>query len=234
VGVLLLFLYQPNRVKDAWLAWLPLLAVLGILTALQNGPGNLLSEGFWAFKSITGATAFAATALLLLSPLYSGKQRSSVFLGMLATMVVVGVLTLALGYDWTAPPMETVSVFMLLSLGASLTAVALSLAARTCRRRFGAVRFTAWTLGWLLAAWSLAASPIWLIALFADRGHGLSVLAMAALAAVLTFAAFLPFQVLWLASPFYRQRLLGMLPMETAGRAPTAPPISPPVEPRAS
>ena len=208
--ILGLFLLKPNRCRQSWWVWLPLLAVAGLGLGVANCPWPPDEESREMVQSILMALGFGWGGMLLLAPLAPWPRKLGRFGCLLLGLGVFALLGLALGRDWgqgmLGDLMGVVCAVMLQFLVFALAA-ALSLAGWSARRRFTTPGFLGWVLFWLIVVWLALIIPC--VALSAlGRGEALAgVLAIAGLDSLVSFVVTLLFLTLGAANPLYRQRL---------------------------
>lgn len=222
VLVVLLVVVRANRHPQAWLIWLPVLAVavgwsmLGRLLSLSpdaSEPGEFLV-----------ALAAAWAAVWLLAPWLAPRQfLAGMFLALVAMVVVGGVYYFSV-YDFLSPNgPEILSAFHV--AGALSLVVGTVLAARHCRHAYRPRRYLAWLLVWLLVI-PVVATPLIMLVVVGSTvfwTEGLLELVTVAVTlligsaiggAVLGGALYLlnlPFQFLAVRNEFYRARFLDVL-----------------------
>ena len=212
----LLLLLLPKRNHSVQVLWVAApvalsLVVASLLWAIPGGGSDAPAGLFEAF----GATAFGLGAAWLLSPYLKRQGRFLTFLGMLVTMELVGVMVYMVARQWSrnSVPME---MLIGVALFGSLTSMAIILAGRSCRERFGLLRLSLWSLVWIIAGW-LA----FFVVMSVTAGHGpwLQMALAWLMVSGVTFGVLLPFLVLSFANGFYRERLKELLRLEDPAQA---------------
>ena len=208
-ALLLLLLPKRNRsVQALWVA-APVVLSLVVASLLWAIPG-VGSDAPAGLFEVFGATAFGLGAVWLLSPYLRRKGRFLTFLGMLATMELVGVLVYVFARQWSRDnvPME---MLIGVALFGPLISLAINLAGRSCRGRFGRLRLSLWSLVWIIAGWLAV-----FVVMSVTAGHGpwLQMALAWLMVSGVTFGLLLPFLVLSFANGFYRERLKDLLRLE--------------------
>jgi hypothetical protein len=212
LAILGLLVLKPNRCAAAWWIWLPLGCVIAFTVALL--PMVPSDAGF--ILDVIAALAFGLGAVWLLSDYLRRPQRFVTFLCLLLALAAFSALAFAPRLDWDFSRETMVSV-ILLAAGVLVSAAALSLAGLLCRGRGRHVGLYGWLLILLIAIWLVIAAPFFVLQMMTVTGGsaGWSEFFAPVLAvAVVHFAMLLPFLILSLASPFYRQRLKALLQLE--------------------
>ena len=208
--ILGLFLLKPNRCRQAWWVWLPLLAVAGLGLDVVKCTWPPDEESRETVQSMLMALGFGWAGMLLLAPSAPWLRKLGRFGCLLLGLGVFALLGLALSRDWgqgiLSELMDVVCAVMLQFLIFALAA-ALSFAGWSARRRFTTPGFLGWVLLWLIVVWLALIIPC--VALSAlGRGVALAgVLAIAGLGSLVSFVVTLLFLTLGAANPLYRQRL---------------------------
>jgi hypothetical protein len=148
---------------------------------------------------------------LLLAERLPRGQTVAGFIGLLASLGAFSLLALAARGDWKEQmPLGPICAVALQYMTFAFAAAA-CLAGWSCRRGFTGLKFSLWSLAWLVAVWVAMFIPLVVF----DWMSGASEVGPILLVMVACFAASvavgLPFQVLCLASPLYRRRLQGLL-----------------------
>ena len=202
--ILGLLLLKPNRCRQAWWVWLPLLSLAGLGLGLANCPWPPDEESRETVQSILTALGFGWTGMLLLAPLAPWPRKLGRFGCLLLGLGPFALLGLAFGGHWgqgmfselTAVACAVILQFLVFALAA-----ALSLAGWSVRRRFSHPRFLGWVLLWLIVVWLALAIPCVALSALA-RGEALAgVLALAGLGSLVSFVVTLPFLALSAANP---------------------------------
>lgn len=212
VTLLVLFTLMPNRNRRAWWILAPLAWALLIASPLTQQLDTLLAIPSEFYHPLLRALAFGHTALWLLAGHLASRSRFSAFLGRLACLAAFSGLAWAARFNrdaaWTSTPQQLI----VLGLWVLVAAVALTLAAWTCRRRYRPVCLSLWLLVWTATGWTASAVALSMPTLWA--GGGLAwreLLPVVKDMTLLSLLVLLPFLALAFANPFYRERLSGML-----------------------
>jgi len=227
VMVLLLLALRANRNLRAWLIWLPLVASLAVQAGLGVALGFIPSEPLDMLCQVVLSLAFGAAALWLTFPCLTSRYR---FLAFLKAMLVLGFaasLAFATGQDWADVGGEVIAGFVAVGMLALVTAAALTLSGRNCRRRYHPLRLSLWLVVWLAVGAIVVLTPFAVFAALtagveAAAGFGAAILAGVAVA----FGSLLPFLLLSFANLFYRERLKQWLLVEVATSPPVLPALS--------
>lgn len=212
MAILILLLLPANRCAHAWWVWAPLLAVQGVAAGLRPVIESIAGSIYDPASQTFTALAFGLAALWLGSPYLGRKSRWIAFFAILLTVAGFGAATLFLRQNGEQEFMETGAFAMFTGFCALQVALALSLTAIVCRRRFGAVRFALWLALLLAAGWLLVTAPFVVITSQMDGGPAWNEFLGGILAvAGITYLVLLPFLLLALAQPFYRSRFLNLL-----------------------
>jgi hypothetical protein len=228
--LVVLLALRPNRCGRAWWILLPLGIWAGIGTGLETTstsdaiPGAFLES----FLPLLSAAAFGFAAVFLLGFLLAGKPWPLVFLGMCAAQTLFSLAALAAGADADSWPAQLGMSVVLAVCGVG-TMLALALAGLFSRRRYSALKLSAWVLVWLLAGWLLLSLPFCLIGALSDSFVPWPALLLGcAVIAAVCFLAILPFLILCSANSFYRDRFQAMLGIPAkAPPPPSIPGITP-------
>jgi hypothetical protein len=213
-ALLLLLLPKRNRsVQALWVA-APVAFSLAVASLLWAIPG-VGSDAPAGLLDVFGATAFGLGAAWLLSPYLKRRHRFLTFLGILVTMELVGVLVYVVARQWSRDGVPT-EMLIGVALFGSLISMAIILAGRSCRGRFGRLRLSLWSLVWVTSGW-LA----FLVVMSVAAGHGpwLQMVMAWLMVSGVTFGVLLPFLVLSFANGFHRERLKELLRLEDPAQA---------------
>lgn len=219
--ILGLFLLKPNRCRQSWWVWLPLLAVTGLGLGVVECAWPPDEESRKIVQSMLLALGFGWAGMLLLAPLAPCPRKLGRFGCLLLGLGLFALLGLAFGRDWGKGMFSEITdvvCAVLLQFLVFALAAALSLAGWSVRRRFANSGFLGWVLVWLILVWLTLTIPC--VALSAlGRAEALAgVLAIAGLASLVSFVVTLPFLALGAANPLYRQRLRQLIvPTEPTG-----------------
>lgn len=216
LALLLLLLPQRNRFQPVW--WgIGLAVALGL--ALKAA--SLTNETLAAhpiFQALNGAVLGLA-AVWLLSPYLVRPARFLTCVATTSVLELAGLFAVVVQPEWGEPD-AAVHLLLPTALLALVLGLALHLAAWSCQGRWGWGRLTFRALLWLMAGWALA-----LLASAFLEGNGPSwdlVFGFLALTAS-TFGTLLPFLLLSLLHPFWRERLKTFLGLDE-GAGPPPPP----------
>jgi len=228
LAILGLLLLKPNRNASAWWIWVPLGCVAWVASGPQLILGFLPSSQYELFLELIGALGFGLAATWLLSSYLGWKHRMLTFLGILLAMEGFSVLSFVARQDWQGVGFETLAAMISLMVGGLVISIALSLAGLACRRRFGWLRLSVWSLAAVVVVWSLIYGPFFLISIIANGGRVplLTLFGIAGVVSGVTFGTLLPFLVLSFVNRFYRERLKALLHL---GGTASPPVITPPM-----
>jgi len=236
LAILALLALKPNRGWSAWWIWLPLAGLAAgchwLQLAAQGAPNGMVGGALEVLLEVPVALAFGLAALWLLAPYFGGSHRFRTFLGMLAVLVAFMVFSFAaragwgLGVEQIASLLDprhcavTASVGVMalpflvpLVLPAPGLAAAMGLSGLACRGRYRPFRVCLWLGLSLLAVWVAGPALVYggcRIAAPGSMEYGLF-LGTGLLLVVVTGASLLPFLILSLIHPFYRERLQALL-----------------------
>ena len=223
LALLLLLLPKPNRCWKALWVGVPLVVTLALLSLFWGplGLGGAMDAPDWLFD-VLRAVIFGLTAVWLLSPYFSRRNRFLAFLGMLAVMELFSLFTCATAQPWAGDQGPGEMLIAMAMFGLVLT-LAINLSGWSCRKRYSWIRFLLWLLIWIVAGWLVS-----FVAICLTAGPGPVPEMAAALAKVsgLAFGLVLPFLVLSFANAFYRARLYEALRLAEAS-LPSTPPSAP-------
>jgi len=210
LAILGLFLFKPNRCRQAWLVWLPLLAVAGLALGVVKCAWPADNEFRETVQPMLMALGFGWAGTLLLAPLAPWPHKLGRFGCLLLGLGLFALLGLAFSGDWEQGMFnEILNVLcaVMLQFLVFALAAALSLAGWAVRRRFTLPGFLKWFLLWLIVIWLALIIP-WVTLNSLGRGEALAgVFIMAGLCSLASFVVTLPFMALFAANPLYRQRL---------------------------
>jgi hypothetical protein len=226
-GLLGLMAIGRNRTPSAWWVWLAVAGGLGVSGIFRSGFNSMPSQQVDIFAQTISALTVGLAAVWLTAGYLGWRNRFLAFLGVLGVMAVVTMPTLALNQEMLSlssltEAAQAAQTILLAGFGALMLAVALFIAGLLCRGTYHWLRLTLRTAVSALAVSALVLGPFFIIALVASGGR-LSVLEFFApyfLIAGLLFALLLPFVVLSLACPFYRERLKDLLHLRLPGLPP--------------
>jgi hypothetical protein len=223
LAILGLCLLKPNRRWQAWLVWLPLLAVAGLSLGLEKWLSFADSSALQAARLLAGALGFGWAAALLLAPWAPWPRKLGRWGSLLLSLGVFALLGLALGHNWGEEMfdgiMELVCAVVLQFVVFAL-ATAASFAGWSARRRFTMLRLGGWLSLWLIVAWVALAIPSVILTAFGDGDMVVALLLVAGWCCLGSWVVTLPFLLLGAASPTVRQRLQQvMMPPEPIAAA---------------
>lgn len=230
IGLLLLLLLPANRVGPAWLVGLPLVAVLAVGKLAGAAFSFLPAEGLDALLDPVAGLAFGLAAVWLLAGHLGRRHRFLTFLGMFGVLAGFGLLYVS-RREWGEEWFYTFQTLILLATGALITATALSLAGRICRRRHHPIPVSMMVAVCLLGAWLIVPLAATVIGVTLS-GHAPSpgeiagIVAVLVMVACIHFVCLLPFLLLSFINPLFRQRLEDLLSLEPD------PDLPPPLDPR--
>lgn len=223
VLVALLVLVRANRRAQAWLIWLPVLAV-ALAWSMLSRLLFLSPDAAEPFGDFLTTLAASWAAAWLLAPWLAPRHfLAGVFLAVVAMVIVGGVYYLSV-YDFRSLD-EPVALSVLHVAGALSLVVATVLAASRCRQAYRPRRFLAWLLLWMLVIPMVCTPLVALVTvgstLFWSEGL-LEVVSMAmtmlvgsaiggAVLGVSLYLLNLPFVALATRNEFYRARFLDVL-----------------------
>jgi hypothetical protein len=207
--ILGLLALKPNRCAAAWWIWPP----AGCLAVLTQASLALFSPGADFFPDVIAALTAGLAAVWLLSNYLRRRHRFMTFLCLLLALAGFSALAFVSQQSGSFAIEETLQGGIVLAAGVLISSVALSLDGLICRGRYRAVRLYGWLLLLLAVLWLGIATPLFVLQFGASGGMiGWTVFFVVVLAAaVVHFVTLLPFFILSSASPFYRERLKGLL-----------------------
>ena len=210
LAVLGLLLFKPNRCRQAWWVWLPLLAIAGLGLGAGKYAWASDTEMRETFQSMVMALGFGWAGLLLLATSAAWPRRLGRFGCLLFGLSIVALPGLAFSRNWGqgmfSDLTDLVSGVLLQFLVFGLAA-ALSLAGWSVRRRFTVPRLLGRCALWLIVVWLVLAIPCATLNAL-GRGEALpGVLVTVGMASLVSLVVALPFLALAAANSLYRQRL---------------------------
>lgn len=218
IAILLMLMLRSNRRGSAWWIWV----ALGCGWGLQAGLAAVAGERYLPTEILNGpgkALVFGVAALWLLSSYLGWKHRFLTFLGAAFILVLMGSFVYAVTFETEG--FEAVGLGVVVCVFALVIAVALSLAGLVSRRKYAPSRLFVWLLAWCVAIPSAVALPFFVIGRVTSGPTPLLDFFGPVLAAAgICFMAVLPYLVLSFANAFYRERLQGLLHLETGGAPP--------------
>ena len=239
LAILALLAVKPNRGWSAWWIWLPLACLAAgcycLKLPLQGSSDALAREALGMLLEVPMALAFGLAALWLLAPWLGDGPRFRTFLSILAVLVVFIVFSFAASVGWglgmepiaslldprhcagTAHAGVTALPFFVpLVLPAPGVVAAMVLCGLACRRRHRPFRLCVCLFLSLLIVWVAVSGLVYGVWRIASSGgvEYAPFLAIGLLLVVVTFITLLPFLILALISPFFRERLKGLLQVQ--------------------
>jgi hypothetical protein len=208
--ILGLFLLKPNRCRQAWWVWLPLLAVAGLGWGVAEFSWTSDEDFRASVHLLLTGLGFGWTATLLLAPSAVWPRKLGRFGCLLLGLGGFALLGLALGRAWERGMSEELTAAVcavMLQFVVFALAAALSLAGWSVRRRFTLPAFLGWVFLWLIVVWLALIIPCATLSSLGGASALPGLLAIAggwSLASCLVTLAFL---VLGAANPLYHQRL---------------------------
>ncbi len=219
LSILLLLLVKGNRQGRAWWIWAPLVVVFVVHSWL--GSISLVRELMDAFGPVMQNIAFGTAAVWLLGHLLCRNNRFLTFLATLLVWILFSGVAFAMSL-YERSGIESVYSGIFLGLTVLIVVAGFNLAGLLCRRRYGAIRVSVFTLLALVALWFIAAVPFYVIATKMSGGEvpagqffgGVLVLSL------LGFLMLLPFLLLSFAEALYRDRLIELLRLRPSAAPP--------------
>jgi hypothetical protein len=246
LAILALLALKPNRGWAAWWIWLPLASLAAgchcLELAFQGSPDGVPASALEVLVQVPVALAFGLAALWLLAPGLGRRHRFRTFLGILLVLVAFIVFSFAAAVSWglamepvaslldprhcaatASAGVAALPFFVPLVLPAPGVAAALVLCGLACRKRHRPLGLCVWLFMSLLAVWIAGSGLVYLAWRTASPGsvEYAPFLLIALLLAAGTFITMLPFLILSLISPLFRERLKALLQVK-----PAAPPTS--------
>ena len=221
LAILGLCLLKPNRCRQAWCVWLPLLAVAGLALGVEKCAWPADNEFRETVQPMLVALGLGWAGMLPLAPLAPWPRKLGRFGCLLLGLGVFALLGMAFSRDWEKGTfMEIIDIVcaVLLQFAVFALAAALSLAGWSVRRRLTIPGLLKWLFLWLILVWLALIIPcVTLNSL--GRGEALAgVFVIAGLVSLVSFVVTLPFLALGAANPLYRQRLRQLVvPPESTG-----------------
>ena len=238
----LLIVVKPNRRLQAWLIWLPVLAVsLGwsMLARLLFMPPQGAEPGGDFFATLAASWA----AVWLLAPWLAGRRVATALAVALLTMLCAGGLFYLSAYDMDSAEGRDFSLILYPAAALALL-LATALTARFCRQAYRPRRFLAWLLLWTLVV-PIVSIPVVAIVTGVLAGEGLLDFAVMLVMAVFPwliggavlggalYLVNLPFLLLAMRNAFFGARFQDVLrltpavsgPVQVAETAGDAPPL---------
>lgn len=211
-----------NRCGRAWWICVPLVAVLTASAIVRAGLGFLPPEGIDMFLQAFRGLGFAVAAVWLLMPQLVGRNRIARFFGSLLA-ILPGTMIFGIAVNGSA---ADAGFFMSLLFVGGIAGLAFGLAVVWRKASRPPSSLLIWLPFWLLLLWLGILTPFFLVSLglsgagaevFLTFLHGMLIFAVS------SFLIFLPFLLLSLLEPFYRDRLrafLGQGPTRETGLPP--------------
>jgi hypothetical protein len=230
LGILGLLLLKANRSPAAWLIWVPLLAVLPATLVLRPALDFMPSGMLEAFLEAIVALGLGLGVVWLVGHRLRRQYRILTWLLLLVVLGGSSLLVYAVGRDWDEDWSSAAPALLLLGLSVLVVSLALGLAGLCCRGRYRPAPFFAWLVFWLPAVWLALATPFFLFALMASGGEapwGQFLVGILVMAGV-NLTVLVPFVILSVGHPFYRERLADLLHVriESVSDLPAPPPDS--------
>jgi hypothetical protein len=231
-GLLGLMALGRNRTRSAWWVWLAVaggLGVSGLFRSVFTSMGSIDSQSLDIFAQSINALTVGLGAVWLTAGYLGWRNRFLAFLGVLGVLVSVTMPSLVLNQEMLSlsslvDAAQAAQLILLSGFGALMLSIALFIAGLLCRGTYRWLRLGFSVVLSALAVSALVLGPIFIIALITSGGR-LSVLEFFApyfLIAGLLLALLLPFVILSLACPFYRERLKDLLHLRRPGLPPVA------------
>jgi hypothetical protein len=224
-GLLGLMALGRNRTPSAWWIWLALAGGFGVQGIFRSSLNSMPSQQIDIFAQAIGALTFGLAAVWLVAGYLGWRHRFLAFLGVLGVLAGVALPVFILDQGLAGSLSQTAEAAqfaMLCGFGAFMLALTLVFAGFLCRGTYNWRRLCLSVLGSALAVSALVLGPFFIFALITSQGR-LSVLEFFApwfLVAGLVLATLLPFILLSLACPFYRERLKDLLHLRRRGLPP--------------
>jgi hypothetical protein len=202
-----LCLLKPNRDIRAWLVWLPILAMWGLIQLLQKwlATGN---DPFRLFMALfPTALAFGWAAALLL-PLFRAWPRRLPRSGLpLLGFGFFSLLSLAVSPEWKREIFLDIICPVTLPFMVVGIAAPLSLARRFASDGFKPLRLLGWFVLWCLVICLLILTPLATLSLLGDQQALGPVVVVAGVCCFISLLVSLPFLAMAAVSPWYQRRL---------------------------
>jgi hypothetical protein len=228
LAVLLLLLLKPNRCAQAWWIWVPVGCVATAAGGLQSYLSFVPSSQGELLADLVRAGGFGVAAVWLTAVFLGWKHRVLAWVGTLFALAGFGLLCFGIAQAAEGIGQETFAGAILLSVGALVISLSLTLAGVVSRGKYRPARLCFWLPGILVTVWLLIIGPLFLMAMIFSPGNVpiLALLGVVLSAAALSFGALLPFLLLSFANAFYRERFKDLLHL---GRETTPPVLASPV-----
>ncbi len=208
-------LFPENRNPQALWILLPVV-LLRLGWAVFAAIVSIPSEGSSLLVSLIDCLMIGFMLNWLLAERIGNRNRLVTWLAAwLVFAAVYGVLLVNIGLNRT-----TIQVSIVMAIILVILMLSAPLAAFLCRNKFGAVRFTLWTLLWL---WLLTMSILTAVLVIQSALRGSMFVAVMLLHVLMTgsiFTAFLavallPFEILWFKNSFWRKRFEALFGIKT-------------------
>ncbi len=234
--ILGLLALKPNRAWSAWWIWVPLAGVAagwhGLQAAWGHAPQDVAANALALLSQVPLGLTFGLAALWLLAPWVVRGHRFRAFLASLTVLAAFVAFTgaAAAGLGAVVEPvaslldprhcaatarvgMASLPFVVPTVLPALGLAAALLLSGLACRGRMRSRRTSVWLGLSLLVVWvALSALAYGLYSLVSTEDLSYAPFFMVGLLlAAVTFATLVPFLILSVASPFFRERLKALL-----------------------
>jgi hypothetical protein len=225
--ILGLCLLKPNRRWQAWLVWLPLLAVAGLVLFFDEGLSISDSSTREMVRLLAMALGFGWAATLLLAPWAPWPPKLGRWGSLLLILGVFALPGLAFGRNWGEGMFDEIMQLVcavVLQFVVFALATAASFAGWSVRRRFTIPGFLGWLFLWLIVVWLILAIPCVILTSFGRGEVVTAVLIIAGCCSVGSLVVSLPFLALGTLNLTLRQRLQQVvMPPETAAAQPVSP-----------
>ncbi|MCX6903434.1 MAG: hypothetical protein NTW03_08155, partial [Verrucomicrobia bacterium] len=168
-------------------------------------------------------------------PYLARSHRLLTFLCIPATLAISSLLVFSVRQDWGGELIaEAIPVAVVLSLSVFVISVAMLAAGWVCRRCYRPFALVLWLSVALIVIWFVVAAPFFVVALIASGGQvpWVQFLSGILVMAGVSLAVLLPFLVLSFANFLFRERLKGLLNLQTAVLPPVVP-LTPTASPAA-
>jgi hypothetical protein len=230
--ILAIVLVKANRNARALLILVPLLIVNLLWLALRKVVG-FPSTSIDVFDQLIASLTLSIAVLWLLAHKLDKGNRFVTFLLAVGMMAALGLLA-AVSYSGVELAGETLWVAVFFAVFAVVVLVAFALAGWSCRRRYSAVRFMLWLLVWTVAAGIVAMLSYVGIVVAVSTLSGFSPSGLSPVSAILMLlqigvmgAVFglclyvidLPYMLLVLCTPFFRERFYACLHLKSMSGA---------------
>lgn len=213
--VLAFILFKENHRLAAFWILLPVLvcrlAWVGFAAAMHIPPESAVQ-----FTVMIDCLLIGLALNNLLAERIGNRSRWVTWLAAwLVFAAVYGVLMVSTGFNRTS-----IQVSIVMAIILAILMLSIPLAAFLCRNKFGAVRFTLWTLLWL---WLLTMSLFTAVLVIQSALNGsmfvavmlLQVLMIGSIFTAFLAVALLPFEIVWFKNAFWRKRFEALFGIKT-------------------